>query len=107
MTMDISNMYVNTPLKDFQYMRFHIDLIPEEYNLRDRVDKDGWLYCEIRMAIYGLKESGKLANEQLQKVLAKRGYYPCAFTQGLYKHELRHISKCSNHVQSQRYDHPM
>ena len=59
-------MYLNTPLKDFQYMCFHIDLIPEEvideYKLRDRVDKDGWLYCEIRMAIYGLKESGKLAN---------------------------------------------
>ena len=52
-------------------MRFHIDLIPEEvieeYKLRDRVDKDGWLYCEISMATYGLKESGKLANEQLQK----------------------------------------
>jgi len=44
------------------------------------------------MAIYGLKESGKLANEQLQKVLAKRGYYPCAFTQGLYKHESCPIS---------------
>jgi len=51
MTMDISNMYLNTPLKDFQYMGFHTDSIPdeviEEYNLRDRVDKDGWLYCEI------------------------------------------------------------
>jgi len=71
-------------------MRFHIDLIPEEVinkcNLRDKVDKYGWLYCEIRNAIYGLKESGKLANVQLQKVIVKRGYYPCAFTQGLYKH---------------------
>jgi len=96
MTMDISNMYLNTPLKDFQYMRFHIDLIPEEvieeYNLWDRVVKDGWLYCEIRMAIYGLKESGKLANIELQKVLAERGYYPCAFSQGLYKHESRPIT---------------
>ena len=38
-TMDISNMYLTTPLKDFQYMRFHIDLIPEEvieeYNPRE------------------------------------------------------------------------
>ena len=44
MTMDISNiMYLNTPLKDFQCMRFHIDLIPEEvieeYNIRDKVDR--------------------------------------------------------------------
>ena len=77
MTMDIINMFLNTPLKDFQYMCFHIDLIPEEvidkYNLRDRVDKDGWLYCQIQTAIYGLKESGKLANVQLQEVLAKQG----------------------------------
>ena len=69
MTIDISNMYLNTPLKDFQYMRFKIDLIPEEvieeYNLRNKVDKDGWPYCEIRKIIYGLKESDKLANIQL------------------------------------------
>ena len=69
MTMNISNMYLNTPLKNT------FDLIPEEvieeYYLRKKVDKGGWLYCEICMAIYGLKESGKLANVQLQKVLAK------------------------------------
>ena len=44
------------------------------------------------MAIYGLKERGKVANVQLQKVLAKCGYYPCAFTQGLYKHESQPIT---------------
>ena len=69
-------------------MRFHIDLIMEEvieeYNLRDKVDKDGWLYCKIGKAIYGLKESGKLANVQLQKVLAKRGYYPYVHSHRAY-----------------------
>jgi len=79
MMMNISNMYLNTPLNDLQYMRFHIDLIPEEvieeYNLRDKLNKDGWLYCGIQKAIYGLKERNKLANVQLQKVLANRGYY--------------------------------
>ena len=59
MTIDISNMYLNTPLADYKYMRFHIDLIPQEvideYNLRNKVDPNGWLYCEIRRAIYGLK----------------------------------------------------
>ena len=96
MTMDISNMYLNTPLKDFQYMRFHIDVIPEEvieeYDLRNKVDDKGWVYCEIQRAIYGLRESGKLSNIQLQKVLAKSGYHPCSFTQGLYKHETRPIA---------------
>ena len=95
MTFDISNMYLNTPLKDYQYMRFHIDTIPDEviydYNLDDLIDDDGWVYCEIRMAIYGLKESGRLANEQLQKVLAAADYLPCRFTHGLYRHVSRPI----------------
>jgi len=75
MSLDISNMYLNTPLKYFQYIRFHIDVILEEvieeYDLRSKVDENGCVYVEIRMAIiYGLKESGKLANVELQKVLA-------------------------------------
>ena len=38
-------------------MRFNIDIIPEEvieeYDLRNKVDENGWVYVEIRMAIYG------------------------------------------------------
>ena len=49
-------------------------------------DKDGWAFREIRKAIYGLKESGKLANIQLNKVFADTDYYPCRFTHGLYHH---------------------
>jgi len=92
MIMDISYMYFNMPLKDFQYIRFHIDLMPEEVtnenNLRDKVDKvdkDGWIYCEIRKAIYGLnsfKESGKLANVQLQKSSGKTRLLSMCFHTG-------------------------
>ena len=96
MTIDISNMYLNTPLQDYQYMRFNIKMIPQEvidhYNLQDKVREDGWLYCEIRMAIYGLKESGKLTNVELQTVLASEGYEPRAFTHGLYRHKTRPIA---------------
>ena len=28
MTIDISNMYLNTPLQEYQYMRFNINMIP-------------------------------------------------------------------------------
>ena len=69
MTIDISNMYLNTPLNNYQYMRFNIKMIPQEvihhYGLQNRATKDGWVYCEIRKAIYGLKESRKLANIEL------------------------------------------
>ena len=88
-------MYLNTPCQDFQYMRFNIDIIPEEeieeYDLRSKVDENGWVYVEIRMAIYGLKESGKLAIIELQKVIAAAGYTPSKFTPGLYRHATRPI----------------
>jgi hypothetical protein len=77
---DISNFYIHNDLKEYQYMRFHISMIPQEiiyeYNLQDIVDPDGWCYAEIRKAMYGLKESGFIANQELKIVLAKAGYAP-------------------------------
>ena len=77
-------------------MRFSIKMISQEvidhYNLTDKVTEDGWLYCEIRMAIYGLKESGKLVNVELKTVLVSKGYEPCPFTHGLYRHKTRPIA---------------
>ena len=96
MTIDISNMYLNTPLQEYQYMQFIINMIPQEvidhYGLQNKATNDGWVYCEIRKAIYGSKESGKLANIKLQAVLAIEGYKPCRFTHGLHKHETRNIA---------------
>ena len=71
-------------------------MIPQEvidhYKLQDKATEEGWVYCEIRKAIYGLKESGKLANIKLQAVLATEGYKLCRFTHGLYRHETRNIT---------------
>jgi hypothetical protein len=43
---DISNFYIHNNLKEYQYMRFHISMIPQEiideYNLNNIVDSDGW-----------------------------------------------------------------
>jgi hypothetical protein len=93
---DISNFYIHNDLKEYQYMRFHISMIPQEiideYNLQDIVDSDGWCYAEIRKAMYGLKESGFIANQELKIVLAKAGYAPTKFTPGLYTHKTRPIA---------------
>jgi hypothetical protein len=74
-TIDISNFYIQNYLKDYQYMRFHISMIPQElideYNLTDIMEADGWCYVEIRKAMYGLKESGFIANQELKVVLGK------------------------------------
>jgi hypothetical protein len=47
---------------------------------------------EIRRAMYGLPQAGKLANKLLKELLAKHGYYEVVHTPGLWKHISRPIS---------------
>ena len=58
MTMDISNMYLNTPLDRFEYMRMKLTKFPQgiidEYKLNDIVNSHGWIYMKIRKALPGL-----------------------------------------------------
>lgn len=94
MCMDIHSFYLNTPLKRFEYMRFPIELFPqhiiEQYNLLEHV-LNGFVYVEIRKAIYGLPQAGILANKLLKKRLRPEGYYEVAHTPGLWKHVTRPI----------------
>jgi Reverse transcriptase (RNA-dependent DNA polymerase) len=98
-TLDIKDFYLNTTMqyKDRVYMR-----IPEAYIPDDIKDKygivgngfivDGYAYVEITKGMYGLKQAGRLANEQLAEHLAQYGYAPCPHTHGLWKHATRPIS---------------
>ncbi len=56
MCVDIKNFYLGTPLDRYEYMRIPLSLFPEhiveQYNLRQK-DKHGYIYVEIRKAIYG------------------------------------------------------
>ena len=74
-------------------MRIHINLIPEEikqeYNTAEFTGKDGYIYIEVIGAIYGLSQSGYLANQDLIKNLATFGYHPVKRTPGLWKHKTR------------------
>ena len=49
------------------------------------VDKDGYAYVEVIRAMYGLAQSERIANQDLQKHLAKYGYYTTRRTAGLWK----------------------
>jgi hypothetical protein len=75
--MDINKYHMGTPLPRYEYMRlllsrFH-EYIVRKYN-PNALAVDGWVYIEIRKGIYGLKQSGLLANQLLQKRLALFGY---------------------------------
>jgi hypothetical protein len=73
MMMDIKNYYLGTPLPQFEYMKMLLSRFPEEiiqkYNL-NALAIDGWVYIEILMGMYGLKQAGLLANQLLQTRLA-------------------------------------
>ena len=96
--LDIANMYLETPLKDPEFMRMKFDLIPEEirqqYNLYPMVHTDGYIYIKIKKGMYGLPQAGKLAHDLLKDHLAKYDFVPARFTPGLWKHKTRNIRFC-------------
>ena len=58
MTLDIKNFYLNTPLARYEYFWLKLSNFPddvtEEYNLKEKTTKDGFVYVEVRKCMYGL-----------------------------------------------------
>jgi len=73
-----------------------MDIIPEdiieEYNLRDIVDSNGYIHCEVKRGMYGLPQAGLLAQQQLTNRLNQAGYIQSTTTPGFWKHQWRPIS---------------
>jgi hypothetical protein len=62
----------------------------EKYDLIE-LAQDGKVYIEIQKGMYGLPQAGTLANELLQRNLAKDGYRPTTHTHGLWTNDNRPI----------------
>jgi hypothetical protein len=95
MTMDIANFYLMTPLKRPEYVKIKMRDIPEEiiveYKLRDLATADENVYIEANRGMYGLPQSGLLANKLLEERLNKHGYLQSKLVPGLWKHDTRPI----------------
>ena len=69
MTIDIKNVYLNTEMTNFEYMKMPISIFLQQiidyYNLNNIVTNDDFVYMEIRKGMYGLPQAGKLAHEKL------------------------------------------
>jgi hypothetical protein len=95
MCLDIKNFYLSAPLDRFEYMKMPLALFPlwivKQYNLTEHV-LNGFIYLGMRQAVWGVPQAGILANKLLRKCLLPHGYYECANTPGLWKHETRPIS---------------
>ena len=55
-------------------------------------NEDGFVYLEIMGAMYGLKQAGKITNDDLIEYLKEFGYYPSRKTPGRWLHKTRNIS---------------
>ena len=60
------------------------------HNLYDKV-KGGYIYMEIQMGMYGLPQSGILANKLLKERLAEHGYFELTHTPGLFMHKTQPV----------------
>jgi hypothetical protein len=94
-TADVENFYLETPLDRPEYVKIPVPLIPTEimveYALADLIH-NGFVYCIIEKGMYGLPQSGILANNLLKKRLEPHGYYECTHTPGLWRHKTREIT---------------
>ena len=82
-------------LPDAEYVRFRFALIPprivEYYHLHDFV-VNGFVYAKVKKAWYGLKQAGKIAQDDLVQHLRKHGYVKAPYTEGLFFHKTCKIS---------------
>jgi len=90
MCLDIKNFYLLAPLDRYEYMKMPLTLFSEwnieQYKLRMHT-LNGFVYLEMRRAVWGLPQAGILANKLLRRRLLPHGYYECTNTPGLWKHE--------------------
>jgi len=94
-TADISNMYLCSLLDKPEYVKFRVSLIPpaiiDHYKLKPLIH-NGYIYARIKKAWYGLKQSGKIAHDDLVQQLGEHGYYKSKYTEGLFLHKTRNIA---------------
>jgi hypothetical protein len=95
MTMDVSNFYLMTPLHQPEFIQMKLSNIPDkvikEYKLREKATPDSSIYIRAKQGMYGLPQSGWLANELLEKWLNKNGYRQSKLVPSLWKHDPRPI----------------
>lgn len=95
MTIDVKDFFLISPLPpgEREYMRIHSRYlkiyIRDLYNLHNKIHADGYVYCEIQLGMYGLKQAAILAYNLIKERLEPAGYYPIKESNGLWKHKTK------------------
>ena len=87
-SMDISNVYLMTPLKRPEYIHNSIKDIPvkiiNKYKLRNIAYNNGSVHIQSNRDMYGLLQAGLFANKLLEKRINKRGYQQSKLVPGFW-----------------------
>ena len=112
---NIKHLYLNNILPEPEFMWIPLKTIPQEiidaYKLTALVDNQGWIHMRIKKGIYGLKQAGIIANQELVKYMAPFGYHPVQHTPGLWVHDSRKFFSlvigdlCVQYFSTEDYDH--
>jgi hypothetical protein len=96
--MDIKDFYLQTSMRSWECMGLKITDIPDKvikhYNLKSLVTQEVYIYSEITKGMYGLPQSGIIAQELPEKRLAEYGYHQSKIINSLWKHKTRPIYFC-------------
>jgi hypothetical protein len=88
--LDMKSYYLTAALDQYEYMKMPIASFPqwiiEQYVLNKQVHR-GFIYLEMRCAVWGLPQAGILANKLLHHRLLPHGYFECSNMPGLWKHK--------------------
>ena len=81
------------PQGEREYMHIHSKYFDKEfrdlYDLNNKINSDRYVYCEIQLGMYGLKQERILAYKLIKERLGPAGYYPINKSKGLWKHKTR------------------
>ncbi len=98
MTLDIKDFFLQTDMKDHEYMRIRhkyiLSDIWEKYNLTAKINSDGYVYCKIKKGMYGLKQAARLAYDDLKIHLKKYGYSPDPIATNIWTHTTKRTKFC-------------
>ena len=76
-TGDISNMYLMSDLVNSEYVKFKVDMIPPRiiahYKLEHLIH-EGYIYAKINKAWYRLRQTGRIAHDDLVQHLKKHRF---------------------------------
>ena len=88
MTTDIKYFYLNMPMERFKYMKLKLSDLPKDfikkYYPAPKVDRNGYVYVEIRRGMYGLQQAGLLAQQLIEKLLNAKRYSQSTLVPGLW-----------------------